>query len=900
MSVSAVSHQLRSLLAESTEAPSLAEVLATVDSFVLECPVSTEQVALLNSLDDELQAIHHDLVDHDSLCQTEIFLAVLHHLRPILSSASIIAIWFDFVLRPALREPKLPTAAINHAKELIICALEGTQNLDKVGEFRRRLLDLYLLDASGDNVLEWAELNQEQRDVRMHWKSNLEDLLIKFGLERPADLLTDMNNSFSTPPSRAQLFTLLNLYTSQKAFYPSASVLSVHPLMSSILKSLLLDDSSVICTVGLTVLVKLLPVLAVHARKYFRHLLPHLLAVLVRMICWKDRPVSNHPCSFATALQLYDSTPEEDIDIHHELEDDKPLRIRPDLGWERLESDIDATTSSAPSPRSLFTNMYYLFPRTTLRFLKEPAHCLAEWEIASPYTVSWEEALDEVKIRSKCESLARSHILHPSIIWQDASSEFSQPEFWISYDVSRIASECMMLDLRNASFGLREPNTESTDVSHTDKVSQPTRGFAADTAIITKPPDLFASQEDASTCALTPQPRPVDLELTPGRPRISLQDMPSTSVILKSNLDDEALRPTQSRPLGIFPINPSPPAETSFSLPLETEPTSLLQPQNNRHDQCHPMPSHVAQVISGLQREVLLLKNELNFELWLSRENVRHIGRLYQDQILSKNAEAERQGLHNKLRKYKAEVLGLERELKEHKEQASSAKNKYADWNTELQSKLREFREEKKSWITEAAALRSAEKEAQARFTAQGKLLADATKAMFELQTQKKETQHKVDRLRDYERQIEQHVMMQRLWDDDFQRFNGRGEELRLMKSEYRKMEIQLESYKKTLEQMDEQARTYRRQIQALEARLALAKKRKENSRHMPADEIAVFVKEKSSLAKANDKLREDNLDLRDEVEEMRAMLEMLKAQVGGRKGLVSARASPIMFPGSI
>jgi hypothetical protein len=49
----------------------------------------------------------------------------------------------------------------------------------------------------------------------------------------------------------------------------------------------------------------------------------------------------------------------------------------------------------------------------------------------------------------------------------------------------------------------------------------------------------------------------------------------------------------------------------------------------------------------------------------------------------------------------------------DHKEQASSAKNKYADWNTELQSKLREFREEKKSWITEAAALRSAEKEAQ-------------------------------------------------------------------------------------------------------------------------------------------------------------------------------------------
>lgn len=55
-------------------------------------------------------------------------------------------------------------------------------------------------------------------------------------------------------------------------------------------------------------------------------------------------------------------------------------------------------------------------------------------------------------------------------------------------------------------------------------------------------------------------------------------------------------------------------------------------------------------------------------------------------------------------------------------------------------------------------------------------------------------------------------------------------------------------------------------------------------------------MEEKASLAKANDELREENADLMDEVEEMRAMLEMLKAQVSGKRGLISARASPIMF----
>jgi len=154
MSVPAVFRQVRSLLGGSADAPQLAEVLSIVDSFVAECFASAEQDVLLHNLDDELQAIHHELVDHSSFGQTEIFLSVLYHFRSVLSSASIIITWFDLVLRPALREPKLPTAAVNHAKDLIICALEGTENSDRVPEFRRRLLDLYLFDASGDDVLD--------------------------------------------------------------------------------------------------------------------------------------------------------------------------------------------------------------------------------------------------------------------------------------------------------------------------------------------------------------------------------------------------------------------------------------------------------------------------------------------------------------------------------------------------------------------------------------------------------------------------------------------------------------------------------------------------------------------------------------------------------------------------
>ncbi len=53
---------------------------------------------------------------------------------------------------------------------------------------------------------------------------------------------------------------------------------------------------------------------------------------------------------------------------------------------------------------------------------------------------------------------------------------------------------------------------------------------------------------------------------------------------------------------------------------------------------------------------------------------------------------------------------------------------------------------------------------AQDTFAAQGKLLAEATQAVFRLETRIKENAPKVDRLHDYEMQIEQLMKLQRLW----------------------------------------------------------------------------------------------------------------------------------------
>jgi len=190
MSTTALSHQVRTALQEPLDVARLEQALQAVDDFVRECASAKEPEVLLFQLEEQLQSIHSDTITHNSK-QLAVLLAVLYHLRPLLTSTSIISTWFDLVLRPALRVPQLSTPAVNHAKELIVSAAESGDERypEKVGEFRRRLLDLYVLDAynegSGHDLLEWAELDKEQRERRSLWKCNLEDVLVKYGLRRP-------------------------------------------------------------------------------------------------------------------------------------------------------------------------------------------------------------------------------------------------------------------------------------------------------------------------------------------------------------------------------------------------------------------------------------------------------------------------------------------------------------------------------------------------------------------------------------------------------------------------------------------------------------------------------------------------------------------------------------------
>jgi hypothetical protein len=137
-------------------------------------------------------------------------------------------------------------------------------------------------------------------------------------------------------------------------------------------------------------------------------------------MCWKERTAGRLDSALLDIDVLADAEVEEGFDIPA----NRTLHVRPDLDWQHLESAFDATVSHAPSPSPYFTILYYLFPWNVINFLRSPVAYLTNASLQTPYTVSWEEALDVGEIRSKSEVTAYvSYLSHSSQLVSRPSSE---------------------------------------------------------------------------------------------------------------------------------------------------------------------------------------------------------------------------------------------------------------------------------------------------------------------------------------------------------------------------------------------------------------------------------------------------------------------------------------------
>ena len=189
-------------------------------------------------------------------------------------------------------------------------------------------------------------------------------------------------------------------------------------------------------------------------------------------------------------------------------------------------------------------------------------------------------------------------------MWQDADVQLEGAEFWAQFSADRIATEAIMLDVRNYALSMDGRATKPIQDDHLKNNLPPNAGAEEILHRIT-PPDSFRQ----------------------------LQNITDAPVALKSNLNLEIDNIVNKWHQPSFPLGLVLPSGDSAKTPSPTG------------SKDYDVPPHYLQVVARLQREVLLLRNELNFELWLSKQNIKHIGRLFLDRSIIKSAETERQGL---------------------------------------------------------------------------------------------------------------------------------------------------------------------------------------------------------------------------------------------------------------
>lgn len=145
------------------------------------------------------------------------------------------------------------------------------------------------------------------------------------------EFLNEVNVFFAFPQSRLKLAILLGVILRAEHF--PVKTFMAHPLLDSLLLSLIVDGSSTLFEVEIAMLATLLPHFAIHGPETLLRILPYCYAILARVICWKPRSYSDDFLEIE-ATQSDHSSQSQASD--REMDPADTLPIHKDLKWDRL------------------------------------------------------------------------------------------------------------------------------------------------------------------------------------------------------------------------------------------------------------------------------------------------------------------------------------------------------------------------------------------------------------------------------------------------------------------------------------------------------------------------------------------------------------------------------------
>lgn len=407
---------------------------------------------------------------------------------------------------------------------------------------------------------------------------------------------------------------------------------------------------------------------------------------------------------------------------HHDLHDEN---------WHVLYQSFDSDESSNPRVDYLFTFLYGLFPLNLTAFIRKPRKYLK----AAQFPGADKLNLQQDMIRTRTEPHRRVHLLHSNFYLTTAEDELSDNR-WVKSDAADIVTECLNL-CTAVSASLKDPGPPPTTKLPPIPKSQPRRDTVSvdpssttdDEATLnndTSPSDMRSNgswRNPQSTVLTSPssQGQMGQVESLPRLPRSS-RTSSSRGASRSSRGTSPASRTRDEIPESPA-LRPQLPSHASTEIPaldalkraskskdapctsprLDNFAQSLTVSQFPAPPAKSPPPSAK---VASLQRENMLLRNDLNFERYLKQQHLTHIGQLQRKHIREATVEAETQNLINSNRNLKAKLTKANEQYAQLKRETTTSRSQSKKFEADLTARVRSYREEEKQWHSEGENLR--------------------------------------------------------------------------------------------------------------------------------------------------------------------------------------------------
>ncbi|OLN87983.1 Tuberous sclerosis 1-like protein [Colletotrichum chlorophyti] len=716
MASSASLKDLSKALTSFLSSPSLplpSEVAQVIDAYLNKHEKYDESSA--DRLQDELLSIHDKHVN-GAPAKYAAFVHIFRLLVPVIRTPARLSKWWDILNDSAFehftREKGLMEESHNAILEVLM--LGNPDNDDSTAEpvanpFAKRLLSTWFE--------KYYKVQSESDLTAQSSERAIRQVLLTYGKKRPRDLLFTLDKCFVRSEFRARAAKLLCEFVQSQP--PHLHLILQTPLFSNLLRCLQQDTSTTVISVAITALIMILP----HMPSSLVPHLPNLFNIYARLLFWDSERTG-----------VIEATSDEG----------EQKSLASPSGWETCAYSSDTDDMDVPHLDNYFTILYGLYPINFMDYIRKPQRYLRHANAANPDEVE----VQPTEIRHKSERFRQSHFLHPNFYTLTIESEKTDFGRWMTSEPAEVVAECMALRFSTEVFApvdaghgrsAEGDNFEVSEELDRDGLGPPLlSGSGPDPGIQSwrdaQSPDQESrassrvhstthhQNSDQSSHRNSLEAPKVDMagdsptlppQLLPSASHTHLQDMIHSNKLIKSSLHQSL-------------ANDSVPSLSLSHQESAAEKSASQMPPPLPTISAPPSATDNQSQIAHLQRQILLLHNDLNFERYLKQQHMAHIGELRRRQVREAASEAETQNLiltNRTLRKRLEDSKKAETQIRKESEKSRTLAKK---WESDLSAKLRTLREESRKTKTEIQSLQQGLQSAKEECERLKKLVCDA------------------------------------------------------------------------------------------------------------------------------------------------------------------------------